>query len=198
MLPKIRDRVTREPVKQEWLRTYSESLRGYHRHPEAKFLDGDFMDRGPTRRRHVLVKSIEDIGKEADKWDNEEPLTADSEFTVSYGVSDTDRQTMLAVIRSVSKRRLARAAKVSTRSIPLDESAVNEMLAKEFRRLFDVASTLAAEDRERQVSDKTLVRWISEQVERRGPTATADLLEYDASNLSKVLAGKRTLSARNS
>ena len=87
MLPKVRDRVTGELVEQRWLRTYAEALRGYHLHPEAKFLGGDFMDRGRTRRRHVLVQAIEDIGKEADKWDDEEPLTADNEFTVSYGVS---------------------------------------------------------------------------------------------------------------
>ena len=62
---------------------------------------------GQTQRRHVFVEAIEDIGKEADRWDDEEPLTADSEFTVSYGVSETDRSTMLAVIQSVSKRRLS-------------------------------------------------------------------------------------------
>jgi hypothetical protein len=60
------------------------------------------------------------------------------EKSESYGVSENDRSTMLAVIRSVSKRRLARAAKVSTRSIPLDETAAKEMLVKEFGRLFDV------------------------------------------------------------
>ena len=119
-LPRIRDRITGEPVGQEWLRTYAETLRGYHRHPETKFLQGEAMDSGHTQRRHVFVEAIEDIGKEADKWDDEEPLTADSEFTVSYGVSETDRSIMLAAIRSVSKRRLARAAKVSTRTIPSD------------------------------------------------------------------------------
>jgi hypothetical protein len=198
-LPRIRDRVTGEPVGQEWLRTYAEALRGYHRHPETKFLHGEAMDSGQTQRRHVFVETIEDIGKEADRWDDEEPLTADSEFTVSYGVSETDRSTMLAVIQSVSKRskrRLARAAKVSTRSIPSDETAAAAMLMKEFRRLFDVASSLRGEDRERQDSDRTLVRWISEQVRKRGLTATAKMLDYDAANLAKVLPGKRALPAK--
>ncbi len=85
------------------------------------------MDSGPTQRRHVFVEAIEDIGKEADRWDDEEPLTADAEFTVSYGVSAVDRQTMLAVIQSISKRSLARAAKVSTRSIPSDEAAASQL-----------------------------------------------------------------------
>ena len=116
----------------------------------------------------MFVEAIEDIGKEADKWDDEEPLTADNEFTVSYGVSDCDRSTMLSVIQSVSKRRLARAAKVSTRSIPSDEGTANEMEGEEFRRLFDVASALAAEDREQTNSNQLLVQWISEQVRKRG------------------------------
>jgi hypothetical protein len=142
------------------------------------------------------VQAIEDIGKEADKWDDEEPLTADNEYTVSYGVSDGDRQTMLAVIQLVSKRRLAPAAKVSTRSVPSDEAAANEMPVKEFRRLFDVASALVAEDRKREASDQVLVKWISEQVRGRGLTATAEMLNYDTANLAKVLAGKRPLPAK--
>ena len=153
------------------------------------------MDSGQTQRRHVFVEAIEDIGKEADRWDDEEPLTADSEFTVSYGVSETDRSTMLAVIQSVSKRRLALAAKVSTRSIPSDDAAAGEMLMKEFRRLFDVASALAARIA-RESFDQVLVQWISEQIRKRGLTATAEMLDYDAANLAKVLAGKRALPAK--
>ena len=151
---------------------------------------------GQTQRRHVFVEAIEDIGKEADKWDDEEPLTADNEFTVSYGVSTVDRQTILTVIQSVSKRRLARAAKVSTRSIPSDESAAGDMSAEEFMRLFDLASALATEDRETRVSDQVLIQWISEQVRERGLTATAEMVGYDAANLSKVLAGNRALPPR--
>jgi hypothetical protein len=149
-----------------------------------------------TQRRHVLVKGIEDIGKEADKWDDEEPLTADAEFTVSYGVSAVDRLTMLAVIQSISKRRLARAAKVSTRTIPSAETAASNMPVKEFRRLFDAASALETDDRGREVSDQVLVQWISEEVRKRGLTATAEMLGYDAANLAKVLAGKRALPAK--
>jgi hypothetical protein len=31
-------------------------------------------DSGPTQRKHIFVETIEDIGKEADKWDEDEPL----------------------------------------------------------------------------------------------------------------------------
>jgi hypothetical protein len=194
MLSKIHDRVTGRPVEQRWLRTYAEALRGYHLHPETKFLDGDYTDRGPTRRRHIFVEAIEDIGKEADKWDDEEPLTADNEFTVSYGVSETDRLMMLAVIRSVSKRRLARAAKASTRSIPGDEVATRGISDMELRRYFDVACALGREDRKQESFDKDLVSWIAHEVEQRGLTAIAEELGYNAANLSKVVTKKRGLS----
>jgi hypothetical protein len=52
MLAKIRDRVSGEPVEQKWLRTYAETLRGYHRHLETKFLHGEATDCGATQRRH--------------------------------------------------------------------------------------------------------------------------------------------------
>ena len=195
MLPRIRDRATREPVGQEWLRTYAEALRAYHLHPEAKFLDGDYLDRGPTRRRPVLVQTIEDIGKEADKWDDEEPLSADNEFTVSYGVSEPDRAAMVAVVRSVSKRKLARAAKVSTRSIPWDEEEAKEISDTELRRLFDVARALAEEGRKRRESDKELLDQLAKRVAERGLTAVSRELRWDASTFAKVLTGKRHLPA---
>ena len=40
------DRETGAPVPVEQLATYREVLAQYHLHPEAKFLDGDFTDRG--------------------------------------------------------------------------------------------------------------------------------------------------------
>jgi hypothetical protein len=80
VLSKIWDRVSGEPVDTSWLRTYAETLRGYLRHRETKFLLGEATDSGATRRRHVLVEAIEDIGKESDKWDEDEPLTADDEL----------------------------------------------------------------------------------------------------------------------
>jgi hypothetical protein len=111
MSPKIRDRVSGEPVEQKWLRTYAETLRGYHRHPETKFLHANATDSGATHRRYILVETIEDIGKEADKWNEDEPVAADDEFTVSYGLSLDDRKRMLAVIRSVLNQKVMHLGK---------------------------------------------------------------------------------------
>jgi hypothetical protein len=194
MLPKIRDRVSGALVETRWLRTYAEALRGYHRHPETKFLHGEATDHGPTRRRHILVETIEDIGKEADKWDDEDPVSADDEFTVSYGTSEIDREKMLAVVQSVSKRQLARAAHISTRSIPLTLAVANEMSEKEFRRLFEAASALADETRKVCAEDEGLVRWLAQHARQRGAKALAKTLEFDEANLGKIIKGKRRIS----
>jgi predicted regulator of amino acid metabolism with ACT domain len=195
MLPKIRDRVSGESVEQRWLRTYAETLRGYHRHPETKFLHGEAIDSGTTRRRHIFAEAVEDIGKEADKWDEDEPLSADDEFTVSYGISVADRKQMFAVIQSVSKRQLASAAKVSTRTIPMTVAAANDMPDKELERVFAEASSLVEEQRKIRESDESMLRWLVQQVDERGPKEVAEVLGYDAANLAKVVAGKRRLSS---
>ena len=49
--------------------TYAEALAQYHLRPEAKFLYGEFCDRGRTERRHVVATQIVHIGKEANKWE---------------------------------------------------------------------------------------------------------------------------------
>jgi hypothetical protein len=44
--------------------------------PEAKFEKGDYLDSGPTRRRHVQVAQINYIGKEANRWEEQFFLAA--------------------------------------------------------------------------------------------------------------------------
>jgi hypothetical protein len=151
-------------------------------------------DSGPTLRKHILVETIEDIGKEADKWDEDEPVGADDDFTVSYGLSVDDRKRMFDVIRLVSKTRLHRAAHFSIRTIPLSLAAANDMADKELQRIFAEASSLEEEKRKIAEADHALLRWLVKQVDKRGQTSMAEILEYDAANLAKVVAGNRKIS----
>ncbi|MBD3677970.1 MAG: hypothetical protein HUJ27_06145 [Rhodobacteraceae bacterium] len=61
------DRITGASVNVNQLKTYAEALAQFHMSTEDKFENGDFMDRGPTRRRHVFVETVGLIGKEANK-----------------------------------------------------------------------------------------------------------------------------------
>ena len=63
------DRGTGKPVKPEWLRTYENTLAGYHLRDEAKFLGGNKTQRGKLARRHVDAFAIQYIGKEAHDWE---------------------------------------------------------------------------------------------------------------------------------
>ena len=59
--------VTGEPVKPEQLKTYAEMLAQYHISPESKFENGQFLNHGRTKRRHVVATGLVLIGKEANQ-----------------------------------------------------------------------------------------------------------------------------------
>ena len=61
------DRITGQPIKAEQLKTYAEVLAQYHLSCEDKFSNGQFLDRGRTKRRHVVATGVVLIGKEANR-----------------------------------------------------------------------------------------------------------------------------------
>ena len=84
------DRETGKPVQASLLMTYAEALAQYHLRSESKFLNGDFIDRGRTERRHVVVSQIIHIGKEANKWEERYFLGEDEDAEIEYGVDESD------------------------------------------------------------------------------------------------------------
>ncbi len=85
------DRETGNPVAPGSLMSYAEALAQYHLRPESKFLNGDFSDRGRTKRRHVIATQIVHIGKEANKWEEQYFLGEDEEVEIEYGVAGIER-----------------------------------------------------------------------------------------------------------
>ena len=63
------DRDTGDSINPRLLKTYAEALAQFHLNAEDKFENGDYYDTGKTTRRHVEVKSVGLIGKEANKVD---------------------------------------------------------------------------------------------------------------------------------
>jgi DNA polymerase type B, organellar and viral len=80
------DRETGKTISANELKTYAEALAQYHLRPEAKFLYGDYSDKGRTKRRHVVATRIIHIGKEANKWEEQHFLGEDEEAEIEYGV----------------------------------------------------------------------------------------------------------------
>ena len=66
-------------------------------------MNGDFLDRGTTRRRHVYVTHIQHIGKEADDWERRAALGQTDEMQIEYGMSDADLSRVEAQARVVLK-----------------------------------------------------------------------------------------------
>jgi hypothetical protein len=115
------DRETGQSVPARQLATYREVLAQYHLHPEAKFLDGDYTDRGPTRRRHILATGFTYIGKEANRWEEQFFLGADENAPIVYGAAPDDRAEMEERVRQklqrFGQRAIAQVARMSLRDI---------------------------------------------------------------------------------
>jgi hypothetical protein len=84
------DRLTGEPIDAGELRSYADALAQYHLSPEHKFLNGDYLDSGITQRRHVVADTIEHIGKEADRWEEQFYLGLDLDAQIEYGTASVD------------------------------------------------------------------------------------------------------------
>ena len=85
------DRVTGASVPITRLQTYGEALAQYHLHPESKFLQGDYGDRGLTERRHIIAETVELIGKEANRWEEQVYLGENPEAQIVYGTAPEDQ-----------------------------------------------------------------------------------------------------------
>jgi hypothetical protein len=79
------DRETAEPVPPECLKTYKQALVQYHLSPESKFLHGEPYDTGPTQRRHVEIITVNFIGKEANRWEEQYYTGLDLDAQIEYG-----------------------------------------------------------------------------------------------------------------
>lgn len=85
-IPFAFDRETGSAIPLDRLATYAEALATYHLSPEAKFLNADYFDIGPTLRRHVMVTAIEHIGKEAHNWERQLATGWDEVEQICYTV----------------------------------------------------------------------------------------------------------------
>ena len=110
------DRENGRAILAERLMSYAEALAQYHIRPEAKFLNGDFCDRGRTERRHVFATQIVHIGKEANKWEEQHFLGEDEEAEIEYGVGRTANDLDLGLrelCRELGEREAARKLAIS-------------------------------------------------------------------------------------
>ena len=134
------DRETGNAVRANTLATYAEALAQYHLRPEAKFLNGDFFDRGRTERRHVVALQILHIGKEANKWEEQYFLGPDDEAEIEYGLcqtADAPDLSLRELCRELGEREAARKLEISRtalrRAIRLGAEAMSRAMRGRLR-----------------------------------------------------------------
>ena len=136
-----RERASQFPASE--LKTYAEALAQYHLRPEAKFLNGDFCDRGRTERRHVVATQLVHIGKEANKWEEQHFLGEDEDAEIEYGVEESagwldaairkltdelgerDAATAIGISRTALRRALRFGSKEVSNSVRLQLAGVD-------------------------------------------------------------------------
>jgi DNA-binding Xre family transcriptional regulator len=115
------DRETGQPIPVSLLKTYKQVLAQYHLHPELKFTNGDYLDRGVTKRRYVYATGIRNIGKEANEWEPQFYLGFDEDEMIDYGLAPKSSKAVVrdiaAAIRKMGQRKVARESGVSRRTV---------------------------------------------------------------------------------
>lgn len=183
------DRETGEPISAAMLKSYRDALAQYHLHPESKFLNGDFADRGTTIRRHVLVTGVRHIGKEANRLEEQFFTGLDSEAIPDYGTSAADLMTFADELRCIAqtlgRSRVAQMTGLSAaklrKALAGDVSALSKLLDN------PALPKLGRLTRARVDTKSAEIERLRAMVERNGLRATARGLGLDASNLSRKL-----------
>lgn len=180
------DRDSGAAIPASTLKSYVEALAQYHLQPESKFLNGDYADRGATRRRHVRMIATQHIGKESNDWERQAVLGL-SDAQPDYGIGDADRERLfaglMALAAKVGIRKAAKAigetpARIKAFSPENLPRSVSARLPAAIH-LFDKLSHDRRSERER----------LHEAVARDGLRATARRLGVDPSNLRRKLRG---------
>ena len=190
------DRETGEPVGRGWLRSYAQVLALYPVHSESKFLNGHRSQCGPTRRRHVRLDLVWNIGKEADRLEENSALGAEDDPTVPYALSETDRAESAEVIglgkRRFGVRHLRAGAGVSDNTIKavLDNPAA--AAPRLLVRLREAVRRLEAKEQDTALAEAEHLEKLRARAEEIGLGSLADELGVDRSNLAKMLIGKRS------
>ena len=131
------DRETGKPISSKCLKTYREALAQYHLSPESKFLNGDYLDQGPTIRRHVEATAVHHIGKEANRWEEQFYLGFDEEEQIEYGVAPEESkkafEALKTNIQKAGQREIARESGISRRTLSRlmqDKNMRKEIIAR--------------------------------------------------------------------
>jgi hypothetical protein len=182
------DRETGEAIPASSLRTYADALAQYHISPESKFLNGDFLHRGSTQRRHVHMAHVQHIGKEADDWERHIALGISANAAIAYADRFSIADSLSALVEKFGRAQTAKAMQVASRQLDalLCNSPVryNDRYTQDFRVRMAKASKALQEIEATNEAESNKIRLI---VQKLGLREAARKIGVDPSNLRRRL-----------
>ncbi|HEX4737730.1 MAG TPA: hypothetical protein VH331_09220 [Allosphingosinicella sp.] len=183
------DRDTGAPIAPSALKSFRQALAQYHLRSESKFLNGDYADRGITRRRHVFATGTEHIGKEANRWEEQFFLGANTEASPHYGMSTrcpaklaADAREAVAVVRIGTAAQIMGMSRLKLRkALTGDKAALSQLLKS------PMLPSLYHEAKLRRAAVAVRIANLHAAVQRFGLREAARLLRMDASNLRREM-----------
>ena len=186
------DRETGKAVGKDKLATYADALSQYHIHPEAKFLNGRFLDRGTTLRRHVRMIATRHIGKEANDLERQAYIGLEPDAVPAYGTSGIDRVALVAAVRAlVDTIGFPKTVKaLATNAARLQRFMAGKTLRSDFvfSQSISVRLPVAQTIGDRvSFGRQAEMQALREAIERDGHNATARRIGKDPANLRRML-----------
>jgi DNA-binding phage protein len=193
------DRETGKPVHRRLLKTYSQTLLRYHLHPDRKFLRADYTDRGLSERRHVQVTSVQLIGKEANRWEEQFYLGGDPEAQSEFGFAAEDVGRLIAAVQQTVKTHgiqgLARKARVSRQHLAAIVDRKVKASQEVMVRLCAAAAVLDAAAQLTTGNYTTLLVDVRQRCRHIGLRSFARQAGISSGHLARLLADGRHASA---
>jgi len=182
------------------LKSYRQDLARYHLHPEDKFLNGDYLDTGLTRRRHVIVRGLDFIGKEANRWEEQFFTGPVDSAEAKYGYSPVGHPPVRAALQKAlkvhSQRELSNRLGVPRRVLAqILRPSTKRLAANAYRSIFSALAELALADRIQDSAERIEREELNRRIASEGLTQTANSLGIDPSNLRKMASGNRKIRA---
>lgn len=143
------DRETGKTISVEELMTYREALAQYHMHPEAKFLDADFMDAGSVRRRHIKALLPTYIGKESNALEEQYFLgiSDDLLMEIQNGNRDAIEARLQALSGEASMRKLAKVLGIGRATLAKALSGGLDAISRTARRQLELSLLCVNEEK---------------------------------------------------
>jgi hypothetical protein len=186
------DRDTGQPVAASSLKSYADALAQYHLQPEAKFLNGNFIDRGMTLRRHVEMTETNHIGKESHDWERQAMIGLSVDSEIGYGIAAGERRELVEKLREFmaecGERKAATVLGISLSRLKGFASGADTRGIDQLART--IAAKLPAElakVRTASIKAEAKIQRLRQIVQELGLRETARRLGVDPSNLRRTL-----------